>query len=264
MERVERKYYPDGTLQEEVHYLGNREHGPWRRWHPNGVLAEEYWFDRGVYENCVARTWFTSGALKSEVAFVNGRQSGRATVFAEDGSVIDRYYALDGKKVSRNQYDRACESRPELQKYADEIDNSPRGQQGRGWKRQAHKTANQGKQDDRQFIGDLLKSRTAEARGWLIGDKASAERNNLGELGTDLSLRLVEQLYTLGAIVVLAVNIDSIPGEDVETTDDILVRLPGHGIGRASLFEFENRHAAEQGFDGVVDQGQEYLYFKLA
>ncbi len=71
--RVERSHYADGTLKEEVHFRGVSEHGPWRRWHPNGQLAGEFWLEKGVYLNCTNRTWYPDGALESETTYVNGK-----------------------------------------------------------------------------------------------------------------------------------------------------------------------------------------------
>jgi hypothetical protein len=61
MEHIERKFYPDGTLREEIHYKNNKEHGHWRVWHPNGVLAEEY-FLKTVFTRIACRERGMNGA----------------------------------------------------------------------------------------------------------------------------------------------------------------------------------------------------------
>ena len=89
MDRVERKYFPDDKLEQEVHYRRTREHGAWRRWHANGVLADELWFEDGIYVNGVMRTWYPSGGLESESPhYVNGHLVGRQSVYREDGSLL--------------------------------------------------------------------------------------------------------------------------------------------------------------------------------
>lgn len=76
MDRVERTFYPDGTLHKEIHYRGDTKHGASRSWHPNGVLAEEYWFDDDPNGKWIDRTWYESGILKSEMSFVMAAKVG--------------------------------------------------------------------------------------------------------------------------------------------------------------------------------------------
>ena len=73
--RVDRNYYPDGSLKEEIHYRGVSPHGLWRQWHPNGRIAGEWYLDKGVYIEGTNRTsWYPDGTLQYEITYVNGKQ----------------------------------------------------------------------------------------------------------------------------------------------------------------------------------------------
>lgn len=261
--RVERKYHDDGTLAEETHYRGKKEHGPWRRWHPNGVLAAECWFDDGVYNTTVNREWGDTGRLRSEVSWVNCRQTGRMTVYDENGRIIYRHYAIDARKVSPAKYRAACENRPELPRYP-ETDEDDHKASTRPKPRARRSPANSGPRDDAAFIKELLSGASAEALGWLRGAPEDAYRS-LGELPYDESMQLVERLYALGATKVHAVKIEQTPGTDDESTNHLLIELPppDNTEARARLFEYENQYAESEGFEGEPDRGQKFLYLKL-
>ena len=262
--RVERKYYDDGTLAEEVHYRGKKEHGPWRRWHPNGVLAEEFWFDDGLYHTGVNRSWDDTGQLRSEVPYVNCQQTGRMTVYDEKGRVVFRHYAIDGRKVSPAKYRAACDTRPELPRYPEPDEDDRKASTTR--KRRAKRSpADNGQRDDTAFIEELLSGASAEALGWLRGAPGDADRS-LGDMAHDESVQLVERLYAMGAMKVHAVQMEQTPGTDDESTNHLLIELPvapDQAEARASLFEFENQFAESEGFEGEADRGQKFLYLKL-
>lgn len=275
MDRVERTFYPDGTLEKEVHFFGTKENGPWRRWHPNGVLAEEYFFEHGVYVNTINRSWDEHGMLRSEHSILNGSETGRLTVWDQDGSIIYRHFALDGRKVSRAMYEEACKGRPELPRYKE--DEPPRAvfrrpsQRTSKNKREAaprplhtSRASEESKVDSYAniFHDKLLASPKAEALQWLNSSNQRAARS-LGEMHFEEAVFLVTNLYEYGAIEVIAVEIETTPGTDDQTTNHLLVRLPTEPAGRERLFSLENEHADSKGFDGETDHGQSHLYFKL-
>lgn len=263
MDRVERKYYPDGTLQEEAHYRGKQWHGPWRRWHPNGVLAQEYWFEEGVYWNGTNRQWYANGQLACEQTVLNGKQVGRFLIYDEHGKPVVRQYVLESRAVSRSKYEAACRLRPELPRYTDPDPPSAKpARPKRSKKRKAAPTGEIPPDDSSKFFDELLAAESAEALEWLKVPPSQGIRT-LGEMGPDMSLEFVEKLYDTGAAEVVAVKIEHVPGTDDQTTNHLVVRLPADADARTSLFELESEHAESEGFDGETDRGQAYLYFKL-
>jgi hypothetical protein len=274
MERIERSYFENGNVREEVSYKNNIKHGPIRKYHPNGVLAEEYWFEHGQGTG-VNKTWDEHGVLRSEIHMMTGKQIGRMTVYNEDGTILYRHYALERGKVSREKYDLACMSRPELPRYTDP--DPPKGKRVRTARPESKPvTQKQGKsirkaggagrpdadQMDREFVAQLMSGRTSEASAWLR-DPRGAGMRTLGEMDPDASIALVDQLYGLGAGEVLAVEIEDGGAAGAETANHLLVRLPQDAKARARLFEVENQYAEDEGFDGETDRGQEFLYIKL-
>jgi hypothetical protein len=274
MDRVERSYYPDGHLKEEIHFRDGKEHGPWRLWHPNGQLAEEYWFENGLYGTSISRTWDENGMLRSEAPTVNGRQVGRFTVFTENGSILIRKYFLEDGEVSREEYEAACDTRPELHRYTDEPPlkgprKTPQKKEPSSKARQHTARSNERRPDvsgveanERAFVEDLLSGKTSEALAWLLEGRDGAKRG-LGEMGAAMSREFVEKWYEIGAVGAWAVQIEVSPFDGDETTNHLLVELPQEQRKREKLFELEREHARSQGLDGEPDRGQRFLYLGL-
>jgi hypothetical protein len=111
-------------------------------------------------------------------------------------------------------------------------------------------------------IDHLLASDPAEALAWLLAAPPGGLRT-LGESTTpEESLALVRRLYDLGAVTVLAAQIDR-ADPPYENTGHLLVRLPDAADARARLFAFERALVEPQGFDGETDAGQPYLFLKF-
>jgi hypothetical protein len=236
--RVERSYYADGMLQEEIHYRGVSEHGPWRRWHPNGQLAGEWWLERGVYMNCTNRTWYPDGALESETTYVNGKVTASRS-FSAKGKPLPTL-ADRQRKALRALFVKARIAKQRRARPMDE--------------RMAAQT--------RAFVEDRLRSRTEIARHWLCGDPDTSDRT-LGEFDHELSVELIDGLHSLGVVEALAVEIEDIPGEDGQTTNHLVLRLPEALEERSRVFAFCNAYARSLGFDPEFDHGQQYLYLML-
>jgi hypothetical protein len=258
MDRVERQFYPNGTLKEEIHYRDGKKHGVWRTWHPNGAPDLELSFENGEFADGIARIWDQAGWLRSEESLQNGRALGRMTIYNEDGSIFHRHYMLENGVVSRAAYDKACKTRPELPKYTDPDPPKERRTSARQMTKSAPDPG--AHEADRAFVRKMLEKPHAEALSWLKEGSEGSMRT-LGEMGRAPSERLVSKLYKLGAVKVLAAEID--PGDNGQSTDHLLVELPQDPKARAKLFKFESQHAESEGFDPTPDIGQEYIYFKL-
>jgi hypothetical protein len=240
---VERKYYPDGSLEEEAHYRGVSSHGPWRRWHPNGVLALEWFYDKNVWADGVHRTWHPNGALAQEMTMVGGRCVKRAC-FDEKGRAVP---SPDEKRMN------------EMRKFIERT--GEKSKQATPPKRRKKKGEEEVERHD-QFIAERLAAKTVSAREWLAESNEQSTRN-LGEMDTAVSMLLVETLLSLGVAEVLAVEVEVIPGTADETANHLVVRLPSDPAARARVLHFERAHARRLGFDSEGDWGQEHVFMML-
>lgn len=238
MLRVERLYYADGSLREETHYLGTLEHGPWRTWHPNGVLATEHWFDHGRYFNCVNRTWDASGRLLGECVWVAGILT-ESRIYDASGALVDE--ALISKQAE------AAERVARKRKLVRRDRIAPDAALVQSIDTLTH----------------LLRSGTRDAMSWLE-EGTEPHSRSIGMLTQNQSIELVRHLRSLGATGVLVAAVERTPGTSVESTNHVLLELPPRGRERKALFEFERTHAAANGYTPEVDTGGQYLYLKFA
>ena|SRR5437763_35159 len=111
------------------------------------------------------------------------------------------------------------------------------------------------------LVKELLSGPHAEALEWLRA--AIGNRRTLGEHRTTAQgIALVEQLYELGAVQVLAVALSESP-TGRGCTRYLLVELPEEARGRESLFHFEREYAEGRGLEGQRDEGQLYLFLDV-
>jgi hypothetical protein len=259
-EWVDRQYYPDGKPWKEIHYRGEKPHGWWREWHPNGVLAKEYLFENGLYVNTVIKSWNDKGKLQSESTYVNGETNGRTSVWGPRGRLYFRCYMLDGRAVSRARYDKACESRPELPRYTDADPPAAMGGQTT-LTRTIPKVMPTPLPDEfdqsgaEGLIASMLRMRKAEAWTWL---KENEDRF-LGEMMPEQSTDYVARAYNAGAVWVIAVNIS----DDGMTANELVLEVPEDKKSRGKVFRFERAQAMREGFEGEKDVGQRFVFLKL-
>lgn len=231
-DRVERTFHPNGKLKSEIHYRGITEHGPYRTWHPDGTLAEEYFFEIGAYRDGVMRSWHANGKLSTESRYVNFEEVGRMRIFNEDGSEF-KYAEPFFRKRTRKRKPAKPRPRPsdaDIERHE-------------------------------AFIKDRLNAPRAEALAWLRSGPENSR--NLGEFDPSESVELVEIIYGLGAVEVIAVDIGTSMGRDFESSNELVVRLPPDPAKRASLFEFHGRQARSVGFESEPDWGQSCIYMLL-
>lgn len=242
VERVERKYYPDGSLEEETHYRGVSFHGPWRRWYPNGVLADERLYDKHVLVDGVHRSWHSNGAVFIEMT-TKGGQIVSASVLDERGlpfGVPEDKLKGDRKFIEKSKAKALLATPPKRRKKMGEEEARQHG----------------------QFIAERLAAKTVSAREWLAESSDQSTRN-LGEMDTAVSMLLVETLLALGAAEVLAIEVEIIPGTADETANHLVVRLGADPAARARVLHFERAHARRLGFDSEGDWGQEHVFMML-
>ncbi|MDR3401246.1 MAG: hypothetical protein P4L99_02015 [Chthoniobacter sp.] len=99
-----------------------------------------------------------------------------------------------------------------------------------------------------------------EALDWL---RAGGKRCTLGEMAsTAVSVRLVNTVYRAGAVKVWAVEIDRSPNGR-ENTGRLVIELPQEASARAQVLKWASRKSSAQGFGGIEDGGQRYVFVML-
>jgi hypothetical protein len=233
MERVVRFHYPNGVLKEEIHYADQKEHGPWRLWHTNGMLAEEYWMDHGIYRDCVARSWHDNGMLKSEVSWIGEKQSGRNLVLDRDGGIVTCMYTDKKQVVSFHQYEKSRELDPTLPKYPDLGGRNGRISllSMRPVGREAFRCVT-----DQDTAIDALRGRGVEIRRWM-NDPHYFERKRFGDLDVNAVRSFAEILQTAGAVEIAVGLFGQDVGKGVEDAGALIVKMPDDQAARQRLVE---------------------------
>lgn len=229
--KVERSYYRNGQLREEISSLGRKLHGPYRTWHPNGKPAFGAFYERGLLHGLcrqwndqgrllgsfriqhgtgIRRDWFQNGQLQFETSMVNGFFTGRMRSWLRDGSLAFESYAVENRDVSQVKYRAATRRHPEYPRYpASKV-----------------RLRSEDELDEREFelhIEWLLSRRNrCEARKWL---KAGARRRSLGLLNFTQAQQLVENLYGAKARQVIVANIYQ-GKSGKQFSDALLIKIP--------------------------------------
>jgi hypothetical protein len=118
-------------------------------------------------------------------------------------------------------------------------------------------------EDEEQFIQQLLAGpNSAEAYSWL--DECSDESlRTVGELeSNEQSLDLIQEIYTAGAVKVIAVEIDKYP-DGAENTGKLVILLPAETEARKRVLEWCSKISEEQGFAAHEDVGQKHVFVML-
>jgi hypothetical protein len=275
---LQKSYYPDGSIRSEVTLVNGLPHGMTRHWHPNGVLAKEIPVDNGIIDGIVRQwndkgellgssdirkgtgvhyMWYPSGKVMGETSMICGEQTGRMRTLTEEGDVISDTYWLKNEKVSRRRYIEACREDPSLPTYEDVSSKSKR----RVSSKKRPFTADEGKAIDELATKLVAGPKVREASAWLKESRRPSR--SLGEArGQEESLRLVNKIYTLGALAVHSVEINGKPDED-QNSGRLVVELPRDARSRKRLLKLSGALAKEMGFDPDQDVGQRYVIVML-
>jgi antitoxin component YwqK of YwqJK toxin-antitoxin module len=90
------KWYPDGTLSYEAHYIDNKLNGSSKSWWSNKILRSESHFVLGVADG-VQKQWYKSGAPFKAINLVSGREEGLQRAWRENGKLYINYEAKNGR-----------------------------------------------------------------------------------------------------------------------------------------------------------------------
>lgn len=271
---VQKSYYRNGQLREELPLWDGRRHGIVRTWHKNGALASEepyqdgllhglcrqwneagrllgeYQMDRGTGAQ---RAWHDNGQLQLEVSTVVGEFCGRNRLWLRDGTLISEHIYLYGRIVTAEEYHAAAMDDPRLPKLPDSL--AMPGTKTRAKQSHTH----------RVFVASLLeKPNRCEARKWLRQEDRTIR--SLGRFKSEGdAAKFVEELYRAGAAEVTVAEIYSNKAGN-QFADCLLVRLPQNPAKRGTIrgvsAQLQKRELGA--VEPTEDIGESYLYLSLA
>ena len=267
--KIERSFYRNGSLREELSLLGQQLHGACRTWHPNGRLASEQFYQHGrlhglcqqwnqrgellgAYEvkdgTGIQREWFENGRLQLEASTVAGKFTGRTRVWLPDGTLVSEQFGIENRNVTPAAYAAAAARHPDYPRYpvskskvkfpdADEIER---------------------REFELQVAGLLGQTNKREALRWL---KAGASKRSLGLFKVTQARQLVKKLYAAGALQIFAVSIYS-NKDGKQFSDALLVKLPSEKSARQTIRDLLVKLPAKlrAGVLPVEDHGEKFLF----
>jgi hypothetical protein len=273
---IQKTFYRNGQLREQVPVRNGRRHGVVRVWHKNGKRASEepfkngllhgvcrHWNEAGrllgkykmVHGTGFQREWHDNGKLQLEISTVRGEFSGRNRMWLRDGTLLSERFYIRGQVVSVDAYREATTKDKALPKFRGKPAKLP------------PKSRTTEKHILKVFVVSLLeKPNCSEARKWLtkkIGDKTT---RSLGRFKRESdAAKFVQALYQAGTVEVIVPDIYRNKARN-QFADCLLVQLPKSAAKRKDIRKVcvqlrTHRLGAIQP-DG--DIGESHLYLSLA
>ena len=278
---VQRQFYRNGQLREEVPLRKGRRHGTVRTWHKNGVLASEepyragllhgvcrQWDETGkllgkchlVHGTGIQRAWHDNGQLQLEVSTVRGEFCGRNRIWLRDGTLISERFYLRGRVVSPEKYREASAQDRTLPRFRGKPAKLPADTAGT--QRRIHRVAT---------TWLLRKPNRFEALAWLRKEVGGKANHSLGRFknardgAQSQAAKFVEGLYRAGATKVIVPDVYRNKVGD-EFADALLVRLPKAAQKRkairAACAQLKRRGLGAVQPDSEI--GETHLYLSMA
>jgi len=273
---IQKTFYRNGQLREQVPVRNGRRHGVARIWHKNGKRASEepyengllhgvcrHWNEAGrlvgeyrmIHGTGIQRDWHDNGKLQIEVSTVHGEFCGRNRIWLRDGTLLTERFYLHGLAVSAEAYRAAAAKDKTLPKFR----GKPARLTGKNRVKPLH--------IHRVFVDSLLEKRKqCEARKWLAKKTSDPTARSLGRFKRESdAAKFVEALYQAGAVEVIAPDIYRNKARD-QFADCLLVKLPKIAARRKAVRQvcgqlWTRRLGAVQ---PDKDIGESHLYLSLA
>lgn len=273
---IQKTFYRNGLLREQVPVRNGHRHGVVRVWHNNGKRASEepfkdgllhgicrHWNEAGgrlgeylmVHGTGVQREWHNNGKLQMEVWTVRGDFCGRNRIWLRDGTLLAERFYLHGLVVSAGTYRAAAAKDKNLPKFRGKPANLT--EKNRVKPLHIH----------RVFVDSLLEKRhRREARKWLTKKTGDQTVRSLGRFKHERdTAKFVEALYQAGAVDVIVPDIYRNKARD-QFSDCLLVQLPRNAAKRKAIrqvcAQLQKRKLGAVQPDG--DIGETHLFLSMA
>jgi len=273
---IQKTFYRNGQLREQVPVRNGRRHGVARIWHKNGKRASEepyengllhgvcrHWNEAGrlvgeyrmIHGTGLQRDWHDNGKLQIEVSTVHGEFCGRNRIWLRDGTLLTEQFYLHGLAVSAEAYRAAAAKDKTLPRFR----GKPAKLTGKSRVKPLH--------IHRVFVDSLLKKRKqCEARKWLAKKTSDPTARSLGRFKRENdAAKFVEALYQAGAVEVIAPDLYRNKARD-QFTDCLLVQLPKNAARRMAVRQVcgQLRTRKLGAVQPDKDIGESHLYLSLA
>jgi antitoxin component YwqK of YwqJK toxin-antitoxin module len=215
---IQKTFYRNGQLREQVPVRNGRRHGVVRTWHKNGKRASEEPFKNGLLDGVcrqwsevgrrlgeyrmfegtgIQQEWHDNGKLQMEILTIGGEFSGRNRIWLRDGTLLSERFYLVGHVVSAKKYHAVAAKFKALPKFR----GKPANLTGKHRVKPLH--------IHRVFVDSLLeKHNQREARKWLAKKTGDKTLRSLGRFKRENdAAKFVEALYQAGAVEVIVPDI---------------------------------------------------------
>ena len=273
---IQKTFYRNGQLREQVPVRDGRRHGVVRTWHKNGKRASEEPFKNGLLNGVcrqwsesgrrlgeyrmfegtgIQQEWHDNGKLQMEILTICGEFSGRNRIWLRDGTLLSERFYLVGHVVSAEKYREVAAQFKALPKFR----GKPANLTGKHRVKPLH--------IHRVFVASLLeKHNQREARKWLAKKTGDKTARSLGRFKRENdAAKFIEALYQAGAVEVIVPGIYRNKARD-QFTDCLLVHLPRSAAKRKTIravcAQLRTRKLGAVQPD--VDIGESHLFLSLA
>lgn len=131
-------------------------------------------------------------------------------------------------------------------------------------KEDLHGNSESHESEHEQLIQRLLSDPAKmEAMDWLKNARPDESRTVGACETSQQSIEFVQQIYALGTLEILAVNIHPHPNGAGERTGKLVVNLPQNPEQRSAIFEWCRHQGDSLGFTPESDQGERHLFLLL-
>jgi hypothetical protein len=274
---IQKTFYRNGQLREQVPVRNGRRHGVVRTWHKNGKRASEEPFKNGLLDGVcrqwseagrrlgayrmfegtgIQQEWHDNGKLQMEILTIDGEFSGRNRIWLRDGTLLSERFYLVGHVVSAEKYREVAAKFKALPKF--------RGKPAKPLVKPLH--------IHRVFVDSLLEKRNQrEARKWLTKKTGDKTARSLGRFkpARDATKcetgKFVEGLYQAGAVEVIVPDIYRNKARD-QFSDCLLVQLPKSAAKRQAIRKVcaQLRTRKLGAVQPDEDIGESHLFLSLA
>lgn len=271
---IQKSWYRNGLLREEMPLRNGQRHGVARVWHKNGRLASEERYANGLLHGVcrqwsesgrllgkyrttqgtgVQRAWHDNGKLQMELSTMRGEFCGRSRSWLSDGTLLSDDIYLRGSVVSADDYCAAAAKDKALPNL------------GRVMAKAVKLVTEE--HIHRVFVSAMLAKRNrVEGLTWLQGKRKLNTARSVGRFKRESdAAKFVTALYDAGAMEVIAPDVYINKAGD-QFTDSLLVRLPRTPAKRKAIrkvcAQLQKRRLGAIQPD--TDVGETHLFLSLA
>jgi antitoxin component YwqK of YwqJK toxin-antitoxin module len=98
-----RRYYPGGTVSEEVTWSENKKSGPWKQYYEDGTLRLESGYEANLLQGPY-RVYYPDSTVKIDGAYLASKSEGQWTYYDDSGEILYQIEYRNGMAVDQEKY----------------------------------------------------------------------------------------------------------------------------------------------------------------